>query len=84
MRGPAINFKISKSRTGSTDFLKKINGKNPVIEAGDISIYVLADNFTFSDEKIALLADDTGITNRYICHPRVLVLDYQSVILNSL
>lgn len=65
------------------DFLKKIDRKNPVIEAGDISIYVLAEGFTFSNKRIALLADDSGITDRYIDHPRVLVLDYQSVILNS-
>lgn len=66
------------------DFLKKIDRRNPVIEAGDISIYVLAEGFTSSDKRIALLADDSGITDRYIDHPRVLVLDYQSVILNSL
>ncbi|TSC67359.1 MAG: Uncharacterized protein CEO19_269 [Parcubacteria group bacterium Gr01-1014_73] len=66
------------------DFMKKIDHKNPVIEAGDISIYVTAENFSSKNRKVALLADDSGITDRYINHPQVLVLNYQSVILNSL
>ncbi len=67
-----------------SDFLKKIDMNNPVIEAGDISIFVTADGFLGKKQKVAILTIDNGIKTRYAIEPCVLVLDYKNLALNYL
>ena len=55
-----------------------------MIEAGDISIFVTADDFIARKEKISILVDDYRIKDRYESHPHVMIMDYKSVILNAL
>ncbi len=64
-------------------FIERIDFKNPIIEAGDISIFVVAEDFFNKKEKIAILSNDSDINKKYQDNSRVMVMDYQSAILNS-
>lgn len=64
------------------DFFNKIDDKNPVIEAGDISIFVIADDFIAKKEKIAILVDDRRIREKYEYDNNIMIMDYQSIMLN--
>lgn len=66
------------------EILRYINFKKPVLEIGDISIYVIADDFAQKDSKIAILATDYGFSKKYEYNKYVMVLDYRSNILNLL
>jgi len=52
------------------------------IEAGDISIFVVTDDFINKKEKIAILSNDSGVNDRYKYDERVMVMNYQSVVQN--
>ena len=65
------------------EFFEQINKKKPVIEAGDISIFVSTNDFIAKKEKIAILVDDSRIQKKYEHHPHVMIMDYKSVILNA-
>lgn len=75
---------MSERMVGKDEFLKQIDERKPVIEAGDISIFVITDGFIAKKEKISILVDDRRIKNKYEDHPHVMIMDYQSVILNAL
>jgi len=64
------------------NFCKKIDPQQPIIEAGDISIFVTADNFTNRKEKIAVLTKDSRIRNKYKNLSYVLVMDYRTIAYN--
>ena len=66
------------------DFMKRIDKEKPVIEAGDISIFITTDTFTNRKEKIAILTGDSRLNRKYQDNPSVMVMDYQTVILNML
>ncbi len=66
------------------NILDYIDMKQPVVEVGDISIYLTADNYIGRKEKIAILAKDGGINDKYVDHPYVMVMDYRQVIYNLL
>lgn len=65
-------------------FMSFIDARNPVIEAGDISIDVVADEILASQNrsKVAILVDDQGINEKYEGNKRVMVMDYRTSILN--
>ena len=78
-------LKIFGEHSVSKDaFINRIDFKNPIIEAGDISIFVVADIFFENDKKIAILSSDSGLNEKYQDNNRVMIMDYQSAILNSL
>lgn len=64
------------------DFFKQIDKINPIIESGDISIFVTADDFTTKREKIAILTKDERIKDKYKTFPYVLVMDYRNIAYN--
>lgn len=66
------------------DIIEYIDLKHPVVEVGDISIFLATDEFTRRKEKIAILAKDRQLNNNYLDNPYVMVMDYQSVMLNAL
>lgn len=66
------------------DILPLVDFKNPILEIGDISIYVVADDFANKREKIAILASDRELNGRYQDNEHIMVLDYKSNILNLL
>ncbi|PJA83794.1 MAG: hypothetical protein CO146_00535 [Candidatus Nealsonbacteria bacterium CG_4_9_14_3_um_filter_37_29] len=59
-----------------------IDFKNPVIEIGDMSIFVTTDDFINSGKRVAILSNDRIMNSKYQDHKRVMIMDYQSVILN--
>lgn len=64
------------------DFCKQIDKNNPIIESGDISIFVTADNFTSRKEKITILTKDQRIKEKYKTLPYILVMDYRNIAYN--
>jgi len=66
------------------DFIKSIDFKNPVIEAGDISIFIVADDFWGRKEKLAIFSNDNDLNKKYQDNTRIMVFDYRSAILNAL
>jgi len=64
------------------NILKLINMDKPVIELGDISIFVAVDDIVNSSCKTAILVNDAGFNNRYENHPNVLIIDYNKTILD--
>ena len=64
--------------------IEYINLKNPVIEIGDISIFVTADDFINRYGKVAVLSNDYELNKRYEDSKNVMVMDYNSIILNRL
>lgn len=66
------------------EILKFIDLENPVVEVGDISIFVTADNFTGNHIKVAILANDRRLNEKYRDSNGVMVLDYKSNLLNFL
>lgn len=68
---------VSKS-----DIIKYVENKKPVIEIGDISIFITADDLIGNKKKISILAKDTRLCESYFAHPNVMVMDYASIIPN--
>jgi|GEM_PF-2289385 hypothetical protein len=66
------------------DIMSCINFKKPIIEIGDISINIVANNFISATEKTAILAKDRLLNGEYKDNPNVLVMDYESIVLNLL
>ena len=65
-----------------SEIIEHIDKKNPVIEVGDISIYIAADKLTEDRNKMAILANDSGYNSRYVDNLDVMVMDYNNIILN--
>jgi len=73
---------MSEYHVKKEDFCKQIDKDQPVIQSGDISIYVTADDFSAKKEKVAILTKDGGIKKRMKDLPYVLVMDYQAIAYN--
>ncbi len=58
--------------------------KNPIIEIGDLSIFLWAEDFTKTPDKVAILVKDKHFNERYKHDPRVMIMDYNQVILNRM
>lgn len=54
-----------------------------IIEAGDLSIYAMADNFEKEKKKIAVLVKDGGFAVRYAKSPYVMIIDYRNIVLDQ-
>ena len=65
-----------------TEVLNRVDLKNPVIEIGDLSIFVAADAIVISGKKIAILSRDRELNRVYASDSKVLVMDFESVVLN--
>lgn len=75
---------LGEYNASKDEFIGRIDFINPIIEAGDISIFVVADDFLKRQEKIAILSNDGGINEKYQDNPRIMIMDYRSAILNAL
>lgn len=64
------------------EILKLINPANPVIEIGDLSIFVAVDNLIESSNKTAILVKDEGFNDRYENHPKIMIIDYYKTTLD--
>ncbi|EKD63793.1 MAG: hypothetical protein ACD_51C00200G0005 [uncultured bacterium] len=58
--------------------------KNAIIEVGDISISIVADDFVGRADKIAILSVDHRLNDTYVDNPNVLVMDFVTVVNNLL
>ncbi len=66
------------------DIINRIDFKNPIIEVGDLSIFVIADKIIETKQKIAILAKDRELNREYKYSPNIMVIDYDSIMLNRL
>ena len=80
---PLLKDMIEKQVEKSAIF-NRVDANNPIIEVGDISIFVIANEMIDTHDKVAILANDQGINNRYMDDHRVLVLDFKNIMLNRL
>ncbi len=64
------------------DVLKLIDFRNPIVEIGDLSIFVVADDFINRNEKIAILANDSELNKKYKDNNNILLLNYKANMLN--
>ncbi len=64
--------------------LQFIDLDHPVVELGDISIYVIADGYVKRNEKVAILANDRKLNDKFKDSKNIMVLDYKSNLLNQL
>ncbi len=62
--------------------LNLIDKDKPVIEMGDLSIFVAVDNILETKDKISVIAKDKGIKEKYENYPNVLMIDYYKTILD--
>lgn len=60
-----------------TEILKSVDLQNPIMEIGDISIFVVANVFISKKEKIAIMSIDGELNKKYEYDKNVLLLDYQ-------
>lgn len=60
--------------------MAQINAEKPVIEVGDLSIFVATDELLKSKDKVAVLAKDAGLNGRYKNDSRVLILDFDVIV----
>ncbi len=56
----------------------------PIVEVGDISINLVAENIVSSSQKVSILANDSGFSRTFKHHSNVLVMDYKNAVLNSI
>jgi len=75
---------IEEQSVCKNDIIDHIDFKNPVIEVGDISIFLVAEGFINAAKKVAILAKDWRINKQYEYSKNVMVMDYESIILNRL
>lgn len=75
---------MQEEAVGKDQIFEHIDFTKPVIEIGDISIFVVTKSFLASGKKVALLAKDRELNKTYENHRDVMVMDYQSIILNRL
>ncbi|MFH1439305.1 MAG: hypothetical protein ABIG89_01985 [Candidatus Woesearchaeota archaeon] len=62
--------------------LELIDIEKPVIEMGDLSIYIAIDKFLEEYKKTAIIVKDDGIKRKYENYPNVMVIDYNKTILD--
>jgi len=62
--------------------LNYIDLKIPIVELGDISICLTADDFIASSEKVAILSSDRGLNQKYQDNRDIMVMDFRSNIYN--
>lgn len=75
---------IGEFNVSKYNFLQRVNSKQPILQAGDISIFVIADDFANQKEKIAILTKDKRIKDKYEKLPYVLIMDYRSIAYNMI
>ena len=62
--------------------LNLIDLDKPVIELGDLSIFVAMDDRIENSLKSAILVKDYGFNKRYELHPNIMVIDYNKTIID--
>jgi len=63
--------------------MELINKDKPIVEIGDLSIFVITNDFIKKNQKVAILVKDRGITKKYENDPNVMIMEYFSIINNQ-
>ena len=58
--------------------------KNPILEIGDISIFLATEEFIDSSKKVAILVKDERFNEEYEHNLNVMIMDYNKIILNRM
>ncbi|MBU4353698.1 hypothetical protein KKA18_03375 [Patescibacteria group bacterium] len=77
-----ILTEMNEHNVGKEKIMGSIDFKNPIIEIGDISICLVADDYINNSEKIAILSNDYGLNTKYQDSKNVMVMDYKANIRN--
>lgn len=62
--------------------IERIDFENPIIEVGDISIFIVAESFINSKRKVAILANDRELNRQFQDSPNIMVIDFKAIALN--
>jgi hypothetical protein len=74
---------IQEERNITKDNILELIDKNkPVIEMGDLSIFIAIENILETKKKFCVIEKDKDIRDKYIDYPNVLVIDYHKTILD--
>lgn len=79
---PVLKQLREEKNLSKEDILNFINPNKPIIELGDISIFLSVDELINTSKKVAILVKDYGFNNRYQNHPNVMIIDYDKTILD--
>lgn len=79
---PMLNNMI-EAQVSKDQILNYIDFSNPIIEIGDISIFVVADGLISNRSKVAILSKDYGFLSKYKYDKNVMVMDYRINTYNS-
>jgi hypothetical protein len=78
---PILNT-MGEKNVGKESILSYVDMKKPILEIGDISICLVADEVIVSGEKMALLSIDSDLNAKYVDSRNILVMNYQHTINN--
>lgn len=75
---PVLN-EMCEKMVEKSHMLESVDFDNPVLEAGDISIYIGTKDCTDSSQKTSILCQDWEISGKYKNDPSVMVWDFHSI-----
>jgi predicted nucleic acid-binding protein len=73
---------MDEQRIEKNRILNSIEFKNPIIEVGDLSIFLVTDDFIKEHRKVSILVKDDGFNERFKNNPNVQIFDYNNIIWN--
>lgn len=79
-----ILTEIEEKTVTKGEIMRLIDFNNPIVEIGDISIFVIANDFISKHAKIAILANDNELNRKYKYSNDIMLLDYKSNLINFL
>ena len=79
---PVMNSMQEANSAKKEDILNSIELSNPIIDIGDISICLVADDFIKKQMKIAFLSVDSRLNAQFSSSKEVLAMDFRQNILN--
>ena len=73
--------KVKEFEVKKDNILNHVNMNNPIIEIGDISIFLTIENYERNNEKIAVLEKDGQFLKDYGNNKKVMVIDFDLTML---
>jgi len=81
---PILGDMEEERKTTKDQIIGFIDYNKPVVEVGDISIYLAVEGIANIPQKVSILAKDFGFRNRYEEDPNILIMDFESIYNESL
>ncbi|PWU23847.1 hypothetical protein C5B42_01650 [Candidatus Cerribacteria bacterium 'Amazon FNV 2010 28 9'] len=79
---PILDSMGESNEIKKAEVLNSIDFVKPIIEIGDISICLMANDFVKNNKKIAFLSIDGGLNGKYAADKNVLAMDFRQNIFN--